>query len=73
MESSPADSRVNWLKTCDISETESVSETSDVFKQLTRLSAGEDFIQFCRRESLKPCIKLFMQGDSQLIQQKNLI
>jgi hypothetical protein len=33
-------------------ETERVSEKSEVFKQLTRLSAREDFIQFSRRESL---------------------
>jgi hypothetical protein len=88
MNSSRADSRVNCLKTSDVSETRSasilwqrdhlvisqspssgkeiskwslslrmeterVSETSEVFKQLTRLSAREEFIQFCRRESLK--------------------
>jgi hypothetical protein len=34
-------------------ETECVSETSEVFKQLARLSAREGFIQFCRRESLR--------------------
>jgi hypothetical protein len=35
---------------------QSVSETSEVFKQLTRLSAREEFIQFCRFESLKTYI-----------------
>ena len=34
-------------------ETESVSETSKNFHILTRLSAGERFIKFCRRESFK--------------------
>jgi hypothetical protein len=33
-----------------------VSETSEVFKQLTRLSAREEFIQFARSESLKTCV-----------------
>jgi hypothetical protein len=32
-----------------------VSETSEVSKQLTGLSAREDFVQFCRRGSLKTC------------------
>jgi hypothetical protein len=62
MNSSGADSRVNCLKTSDVSETlslhpqgkrslalrmetECVSETSEVFKQLTRLSARKDLIQ----------------------------
>jgi hypothetical protein len=68
MNSCRADSHVNFLKTSDVSETHSVSilresdlrmerecvsETSEVFKQITRLSAREDFIKFCRRESLK--------------------
>jgi hypothetical protein len=68
MNSSRADSRINCLKTSDVSETRSVSilresdlrmetervsETSEVFKQLTRLSAREKFIKFCRPESLK--------------------
>jgi hypothetical protein len=34
-------------------ETECVSEKSEVFKQLTRLSAREELIQFCRGENLK--------------------
>jgi hypothetical protein len=66
--SSRADSRVNCLKTSDVSETLNlhhqgslslrmetgyVSETSEVFKQLTRLSARDEFVQFCRRECLK--------------------
>jgi hypothetical protein len=55
MKSSLADSRVDCVKTSDVSETdslslrmetESVSETSEVFKQLTRISAQEDFINF---------------------------
>jgi hypothetical protein len=37
-------------------ETEWVSEMSQAFKQLTRLSAREDFTQFTRRESLKTFI-----------------
>jgi hypothetical protein len=53
--SSRSDNRVNCLKTSDVSETHSVSilrestecvsETSEDFKQLTRISAREKFIQ----------------------------
>jgi hypothetical protein len=59
MNSSPADSRVNCLKTSDVSghsvsilrlheDGDCVSETSEVFKHLTRLSAGEEFILLYR-------------------------
>jgi hypothetical protein len=41
---SRADSRVGCIRTSDISETEWVSETSEVFIQVTRLSARQDFI-----------------------------
>jgi hypothetical protein len=72
MNSCWADSRVNCVKTNDVPEavsilwesdlslrmeTECASETSEVFKQLTRLSAREQFIQFCRRENLMTYIE----------------
>jgi superfamily II helicase len=77
MNSSRADSRVNCLKTADVSETHSISilresrslslrketeclsETLEIFKQFTRLSARE-FIQFCRRESLETYVNIWM-------------
>ena len=38
---------------------ETVSETSDFITLLTRLSARENFIEFCRRESFKTYISAF--------------
>jgi hypothetical protein len=42
-------------------ETEMVPETLVTFKQLTRLIAGEDFINFSRRESFESCMKILWQ------------
>jgi hypothetical protein len=71
MNPSRADSRVNCLKTSDVSETHSVSilRESDHFKQLIRLSDREEFIQFCRRESLKT----YIQGVSKMAGQTSRV
>jgi uncharacterized FlaG/YvyC family protein len=53
-------------------ETQWVSETSEVFKQLTQLSAREDFIQFSRHESLKTyIINLYREDTNRKIRQQD--